>query len=159
MVVYGIWTFCAAIIAFAISAAVGKFLIPYLHKLNFGQTILDIGPSWHKEKQGTPVMGGIMFIIAITFVTLVSTLVYVFFGESVPMISPAAEAVGDADIFVIIGTSLVVYPAAGLVHYVKPGTPIYLIDPENVSTAGIPNLTHIRKGASEGMRQLVELLP
>lgn len=83
----------------------------------------------------------------------------VFFGESVPMISPAAEAVGDADIFVIIGTSLVVYPAAGLVHYVKPGTPIYLIDPENVSTAGIPNLTHIRKGASEGMRQLVELLP
>ena len=59
----------------------------------------------------------------------------------------------------IIGTSLVVYPAAGLVHYVKPGTPIYLIDPENVSTAGIPNLTHIRKGASEGMRQLVELLP
>jgi NAD-dependent deacetylase len=83
----------------------------------------------------------------------------VFFGESVPMISPAAEAVGDADIFVIIGTSLVVYPAAGLVYYVKPGTPIYLIDPENVSTAGIPNLTHIRKGASEGMRQLVELLP
>lgn len=83
----------------------------------------------------------------------------VFFGESVPMISPAAEAVGDADIFVIIGTSLVVYPAAGLVHYVKPGTPIYLIDPENVSTAGIPNLTHIRKGASDGMRQLVELLP
>ena len=75
------------------------------------------------------------------------------------MISPAAEAVGDADIFVIIGTSLVVYPAAGLVHYVKPGTPIYLIDPENVSTAGIPNLTHIRKGASDGMRQLVELLP
>lgn len=83
----------------------------------------------------------------------------VFFGESVPMISPAAEAVGDADIFVIIGTSLVVYPAAGLVHYVKPGTPIFLIDPENVSTAGIPNLTHIRKGASEGMRQLIELLP
>ena len=74
------------------------------------------------------------------------------------MISPAAEAVGDADIFVIIGTSLVVYPAAGLVHYVKPGTPIYLSDPENVLTAGITNLTHIRKAASEGMRQLVELL-
>ena len=65
MVVYGIWTFCAAIIAFIISALVGKVLIPYLHKLNFGQTILDIGPSWHKEKQGTPVMGGIMFIVAI----------------------------------------------------------------------------------------------
>ena len=57
MVVYGIWTFCAAIIAFIISAVVGRFLIPYLHKLNFGQTILDIGPSWHKEKQGTPDYG------------------------------------------------------------------------------------------------------
>ena len=77
MVVYGIWTFCAAIIAFIISALVGRVLIPYLHKLNFGQTILDIGPSWHKEKQGTPVMGGIMFIIAITVVTIISTVVYI----------------------------------------------------------------------------------
>ena len=83
----------------------------------------------------------------------------VFFGESVPMISPAAEAVGEADVFVIIGTSLNVYPAAGLAHYVRPGTPIFLIDPEDVSITRIPNLTHIRKGASEGMRQLVELLP
>ena len=83
----------------------------------------------------------------------------VFFGESGPMISPAAEAVGEADVFVIIGTSLNVYPAAGLAHYVRPGTPIFLIDPEDVSITRIPNLTHIRKGASEGMRQLVELLP
>ena len=83
----------------------------------------------------------------------------VFFGESVPMISPAAEAVGEADIFVIIGTSLNVYPAAGLAHYVRPGTPIFLIDPDDVKASGIPNLTHIRKGASEGMRQLVDLLP
>ena len=77
MVVYGIWTFCAAILAFIISAATGRFLIPYLHKLNFGQTILEIGPSWHKEKQGTPIMGGIMFIIAITVVTIISTVVYI----------------------------------------------------------------------------------
>ena len=77
MVVYGIWTFCAAILAFIISAVTGKFLIPYLHKLNFGQTILEIGPSWHKEKQGTPIMGGIMFIIAITVVTIISTVVYI----------------------------------------------------------------------------------
>ena len=83
----------------------------------------------------------------------------VFFGESVPMISPAAEAVGEADIFVIIGTSLNVYPAAGLAHDVRPGTPIFLIDPDDVKASGIPNLTHIRKGASEGMRQLVDLLP
>lgn len=80
----------------------------------------------------------------------------VFFGESVPMIGPAAEAVEDADMFVIIGTSLNVYPAAGLVRYTKPGTPIYLIDPDDVPTGGIPNLTHIRKGASAGMEELME---
>lgn len=82
----------------------------------------------------------------------------VFFGESVPMISPAAEEASEADIFVIIGTSLNVYPAAGLVRYTRPGTPIFLIDPEEVPSGGISNLTHIRKGASEGMRQLCQLL-
>lgn len=82
MLVYGIWTFCAAILAFVISAVTGKYLIPYLHKLHFGQTILDIGPSWHKEKQGTPIMGGIMFIVATVFVGLVSTLLYLFFGSN-----------------------------------------------------------------------------
>ena len=54
-----------AAIGFAISAGSGYFLIPYLHKLKFGQTILDIGPSWHKNKQGTPTMGGFMFILAV----------------------------------------------------------------------------------------------
>lgn len=82
----------------------------------------------------------------------------VFFGESVPMIAPAAEEAASADVFVIIGTSLNVYPAAGLVRYCRPGIPIYLIDPDEVSTAGIPNLTHIRKGASEGMRELVKVI-
>lgn len=82
----------------------------------------------------------------------------VFFGESVPEISVAAEEVSQADLFVIIGTSLNVYPAAGLVRFVNPGTPIYLIDPDNVNVSGIPNLTHIRKGASEGMRQLIETI-
>ena len=60
----------------------------------------------------------------------------VFFGESVPMISPAAEEAAEADIFVIIGTSLNVYPAAGLVRYTRPGTPIFLIDPEEVPSGG-----------------------
>lgn len=78
--VYGIWTFCSAVLAFAISAILGKFLIPYLHKLNFGQTILDVGPNWHKNKQGTPIMGGIMFIVAIVIVTVVSTVVYMVTG-------------------------------------------------------------------------------
>ena len=51
------------ILAFAITGLLGYTVIPYLHKLKFGQTILDIGPVWHKNKQGTPTMGGIMFIV------------------------------------------------------------------------------------------------
>ena len=82
----------------------------------------------------------------------------VFFGESVPMISAAAEQVSEADVLVIIGTSLNVYPAAGLVQYVRRGTPVYLIDPEPVSSAIARGVTHIQKGASEGMRQLVDML-
>lgn len=82
----------------------------------------------------------------------------VFFGEAVPMISIAAEKAMEADIFVIIGTSLNVYPAAGLVQYVKAGTPIYLIDPKAVMAAGRHNVTHIQKGASEGMKELYEIL-
>lgn len=74
--IYGAWTFITAVIAFVISAVSGKFLIPYLTKLKFGQTILEDGPNWHKGKQGTPIMGGFMFIIAITVVTAISTLVY-----------------------------------------------------------------------------------
>ncbi len=53
----------AAIIAFGVTAILGFVMIPWLHKLKFGQTILDIGPKWHKNKQGTPTMGGIMFIV------------------------------------------------------------------------------------------------
>ncbi len=52
-----------AFIAFAVTAISGNWLIPLLHKLSFGQTILDIGPSWHKNKEGTPTMGGLMFIM------------------------------------------------------------------------------------------------
>ena len=49
--------------SFLITALAGRRLIPLLHKLKFGQTIRDIGPSWHKNKQGTPTMGGIVFIL------------------------------------------------------------------------------------------------
>ena len=81
-----------------------------------------------------------------------------FFGEAVPNISLAVDEVQTADILVIIGTSLAVYPAAGLVHYVKPGTPIYLIDPSPSVGAGMSQVKHIQKGASEGMKELCELL-
>lgn len=55
----------AAVIAFGVTALLGFVMIPWLHKLKFGQTILDIGPSWHKSKQGTPTMGGLMFVVGV----------------------------------------------------------------------------------------------
>jgi NAD-dependent deacetylase len=82
----------------------------------------------------------------------------VFFGESVPMIEPAAVEASAADIFIIIGTSLNVYPAAGLVQYVKPGAPIYLIDPKPAMTSGYHDVRVIAKGASAGMEELVKEL-
>jgi NAD-dependent deacetylase len=82
----------------------------------------------------------------------------VWFGEAVPMIANAQDIVRQADIFVIIGTSMNVYPAAGLINYVKRNTPIYLIDPNEVKIQHIPNLTVIQKGASEGVYDLIEKL-
>ena len=82
----------------------------------------------------------------------------VFFGEGVPNIVAAAEEAQNADIFIIIGTSLNVYPAAGLVQYVRQGVPIYLIDPNAVMGSGRRQIKHIMKGASEGMRELTEIL-
>lgn len=82
----------------------------------------------------------------------------VFFGEAVPMIEPAMEEAAQADVFVIIGTSLNVYPAAGLVRYVRPGVPIYLIDPDNAPAGSAGHVIHIQKGASEGMGELIKLL-
>ena len=82
----------------------------------------------------------------------------VFFGESVPNMYDAALEAQKADIFIIIGTSLNVYPAAGLVQYVPAGTPTYLIDPKAVNTSHMPNVKHLMMGASEGMRELISLL-
>jgi len=79
----------------------------------------------------------------------------VFFGESVPMMESAAEAAQQADIFIIIGTSLNVYPAAGLINYVSVETPVYLIDPQPVRTNGYRHVKQILKGASEGMKELI----
>ena len=82
----------------------------------------------------------------------------VFFGESVPNFEAAAEVAMEADIFIIIGTSLNVYPAAGLVQYASHDTPIFLIDPNTVMAKGTHNVTHIQMGASEGMAVLMEKL-
>lgn len=81
----------------------------------------------------------------------------VWFGEPVPNIVKAQKIMEKADILVVIGTSLVVYPAAGLIHFAPEGIPIYVIDP------GSPNLTlsgvvYIQKKASEGVNDLLEKL-
>ena len=82
----------------------------------------------------------------------------VWFGESVPNIEPAAEACVEADIFLIIGTSMNVYPAAGLLHYVPDSADVYLIDPKPVDVHSARPVTVIQKGASEGMRELMKRL-
>ena len=81
----------------------------------------------------------------------------VWFGEAVPQINEAIGYVEMADIFVVIGTSLNVYPAAGLLHYIKSGVPIYLIDPKPVNTYRT-DVEFIQKGASEGVKILTERL-
>ncbi|EGJ70676.1 NAD-dependent deacetylase [Bacteroides coprosuis DSM 18011] len=82
----------------------------------------------------------------------------VWFGEAVPEIETALPYVREADYFVIIGTSMNVYPAAGLLHYVSYGTPIYVIDPNSVNVSDTKGMTHIHKGASQGVAELIELL-
>lgn len=79
----------------------------------------------------------------------------VWFGEPVPMITPATRIVAEADIFIIIGTSLVVYPAAGLIVQVKPDSPKYYIDPKAFAMGGISNMQIIKKTAGEGVPGLV----
>jgi NAD-dependent deacetylase len=79
----------------------------------------------------------------------------VWFGEPVPLIMEAAKLVEQADIVIIIGTSLQVYPAAGLIHYAFAGAPKYYIDPKAVSVPFIPMLEIIRKTAGEGVPELV----
>lgn len=84
----------------------------------------------------------------------------VFFGESVPMFEPACEIVAKADVLIVVGTSLAVYPAASLVYYARDRhVPIYLVDPGNPDTAMIRNpLTHIKERGAVGVPQLVEQL-
>lgn len=88
----------------------------------------------------------------------------VWFGEGVPNIPTAEGFAYDADIFVIIGTSLVVYPAAGLISHVEPDRPVYVIDPNDVPMKGFGwirrenNTTIIKKSATEGVAELVQIL-
>jgi NAD-dependent deacetylase len=82
----------------------------------------------------------------------------VWFGEEVPLMDMAAVLVDQADILVVIGTSLQVYPAAGLLHYAPAHIPKYLIDPRGEAVNGVRNLTVINKTATEGVAVLKNLL-
>ena len=82
----------------------------------------------------------------------------VWFEEAVPMIEPAMEIVSGADLLLIIGTSLVVYPAAGLVNYAPRGIPIYIVDKKIPDTGWIENIVSIESPASTGMLRLKSIL-
>ena len=79
----------------------------------------------------------------------------VWFGEMVPMMEIAIEEVSNADILLVIGTSLQVYPAAALIDYFEFGKPIFVIDPNLISVPNNPNIKVIQKTATEGVKDLV----
>ena len=81
----------------------------------------------------------------------------VWFGEAVPMIEPAAELCAQADYFIVVGTSLNVYPAAGLINYIPRQTPVFLVDPNDVQTYA-SNVTYIKEPASTGLKKVVDEL-
>ena len=83
----------------------------------------------------------------------------VFFGEAVPMFERAVEITRRADIFIVIGSSLAVYPAASLLGYTRPEVPIYVVDPKRPDTSLVRNrITHIEQRSAEGTPHLVEKL-
>ncbi|MCW5923461.1 MAG: NAD-dependent deacylase [Saprospiraceae bacterium] len=85
----------------------------------------------------------------------------VWFGEAVPMLEPAAGLASEADIFIIVGTSLQVYPAASLMIYASPHIPFYYVDPRpqvNFELSRMPNLTIVAEPASTGVRKVVSQL-
>tara|TARA_B110000003_G_scaffold53347_1_gene53156 strand:+ start:108049 stop:108717 length:669 start_codon:yes stop_codon:yes gene_type:complete len=81
----------------------------------------------------------------------------VWFGEHVPEMEKAIELTKQADILIIIGTSMQVYPAASLIDYIQSNTPIYFIDP-NPSLSNKTNITNIKSNAQEGTMQLIKML-
>jgi NAD-dependent deacetylase len=82
----------------------------------------------------------------------------VWFEEPVPMIEQAVPIVRSADIFAVVGTSLVVYPAAGLINYATPAIPKFIVDKQIPYTPYFSNLTAIEKPATEGVKTMIEML-
>jgi NAD-dependent deacetylase len=82
----------------------------------------------------------------------------VWFGEAVPMIESAAKLTSGADLFAVVGTSLVVYPAAGLIHATRPGIPCFIVDKKIPPSTGIGGLVTLEMPATTGMEALKEML-
>ncbi len=93
----GAWTVIAAVLSFAAAGLLGIWLVPFLKKIHFGQTIREEGPKWHKGKQGTPTMGGFMFITASIAATVICVLLYHNIGENSGI--PAETSLQSAKIF------------------------------------------------------------
>ena len=72
----GVFSLIAVVLSFGITALLGKWLIPFLKRINFGQNISEEGPKWHIKKDGTPTMGGIMFIIGIVVSAVITIPIY-----------------------------------------------------------------------------------
>ncbi len=104
----------SAVIAFGVTGGLGFVIIPWLRKLKFGQTILDIGPSWHKSKQGTPNMGGMMFAIGIIVAVIVASLTFVLSGGNLE--SSYASLIEGRDIVLVI-SSLCLALGCGIVGF------------------------------------------
>ena len=85
----------AAVVGFGLAFGLGYLVIPFLHKLKFGQTILDIGPKWHKDKQGTPTMGGILFIVGAYLGLFVVFFVFKLLGKDLISSGEIFENVAD----------------------------------------------------------------
>lgn len=118
------------IVAFAVTAALGFVIIPWLRKLNFGQTILDIGPSWHKAKQGTPNMGGFMFIIGILAAFVVGAVTFHLSGGNLES-AYSALIPGREKVLLIAGLCLAV--GAGIVGFMDDFIKIKLKRNEGLS--------------------------
>ena len=82
----------------------------------------------------------------------------VWFGEEVPMMEKAAAIASQAEIFVVVGTSMVVYPAAGLINFVAPQVPKFVIDPNLPDILPMSNLSLINKGGGDGLSELKQKL-
>ena len=100
----GIMVIISIVVAFGVTAGLGFVIIPWLRKLKFGQTILEIGPSWHKSKQGTPNMGGLMFIIGIIVSFIVTAVIFHVSGGNLEgnYLNPVNEA-AKSDLVLLIG--------------------------------------------------------